>query len=116
MQLPDISLDAIPDPATRQLVGQLMNLIEALVAENTALRAEVQHLRDENARLKGGSGKPDVMLSDTAPPMSSSRIWWFHRGGDQIEDRMTDHRSRLYLLRKSPLSFSSVWYSWAKAS
>jgi len=60
MQLPDINLDTIPDPATRQLVGQLLNLIEAQVAENTALRAEVQQLRDENARLKGGSGKPDI--------------------------------------------------------
>ena len=60
MQIPDVTLDAIPDPATRQLVGQLLNLIETLAAENAALRVEVHHLRDENARLKGGSAKPDV--------------------------------------------------------
>jgi len=73
MQLPDINLDAIPDPATRQLVGQLLNLIEALVAENTALRVEVQQLRDENARLKGGSGKPDIKppVPPAAPDHSS---------------------------------------------
>ncbi len=67
MQIPDVNLDAITDPATRQVIGQLLNLIETLVAENQALRAENQQLRDENARLKGGSGKPDVK-----PPTSST--------------------------------------------
>ncbi len=73
MQIPDITLDAIPAPATRQFAGQLLNLIEALVAENTALRAEVQQLRDENARLKGGSAKPEFTppVPPTAPDHSS---------------------------------------------
>ncbi len=53
MQLPAIDLDAISDPATRQVIVQLLNIIEALAAENAALRAENQQLRDENARLKG---------------------------------------------------------------
>ena len=30
----------------------MLNIIEALAAENAALRLEVQQLRDENARLK----------------------------------------------------------------
>jgi len=60
MQFPDVNLDAIIDPAARQVIGQLLNLIETLSAENQALRAETQQLRDELARLKGGSGKPDV--------------------------------------------------------
>ena len=68
MQIPDINLDAIPDPATRQLVEQLLNLIETLAADNAALQVEVQHLRDENARLKGGSAKPDV--KPNVPPVS----------------------------------------------
>ena len=66
MQIPDVNLDAITDPAARQVIGQLLNLIETLVAENQALRAENQHLRDENARLRGGSGKPDIK-PPTAP-------------------------------------------------
>lgn len=70
MQIPDVNLDAIPDPATRHLVGQLLNLIEALAAENVALRVEVQQLRDENARLKGGSGKPEI--KPPVPPAPSN--------------------------------------------
>ncbi len=59
MQIPDINLDAIIDPATRQVVGQLLNLIALLSAENQTLRVANQQLRDALARLKGGSGKPD---------------------------------------------------------
>ncbi len=60
MELPDINLETITDPATRHLIGQLLNAIEALQADIANLRVENQQLRDENARLKGGSGKPDV--------------------------------------------------------
>ena len=72
MQLPDVNLERISDPATREVVQQLLNIIEALVAENAALRLEVQQLRDENARLKGGSGKPDIKPSVKPPPTDHS--------------------------------------------
>jgi len=72
MQLPDVNLDAISDPATREVVQQLLNLIEQLAAENAALRLEVQQLRDENARLKGGSGKPDIKPSVPPPANNHS--------------------------------------------
>ena len=68
MQIPDVNLDAITDPAARQVIAHLLNLIETLAAENQALRAENQQLRDELARLKGGSGKPDVKPPTPAPP------------------------------------------------
>jgi len=60
MQIPDVNLDTITDAAARHLIGQLLNLIETLAAENQALCVENQQLRDELARLKGGSGKPSV--------------------------------------------------------
>jgi Transposase IS66 family len=60
MQIPDISLPSTPDPARGQAFAQLLNLVEALVAENQAHRAENQRLRDEIARLKGSSPKPDI--------------------------------------------------------
>lgn len=47
MQLPDVNLDAISDPAARQLIGQLLNLIETLTTENASLRDELQQVRDE---------------------------------------------------------------------
>lgn len=66
MQIPDINPATIPDLATRQIVIQLLNLLELLAAENAALRVENQNLRDEIARLKGRSGKPD--LKPPTPP------------------------------------------------
>jgi hypothetical protein len=73
MQIPDVNLDTITDPAAREVIGQLLNLIETLVADMQALRAENQLLRDENARLKGGSAKPDVKPpTPPAPPPDHS--------------------------------------------
>lgn len=70
MQIPDINPEHIPDLATRQVVIQLLNVIETLAAENAALRGEIQNLRDENARLKGRSGTPDIKppMPPTPPP------------------------------------------------
>jgi Transposase IS66 family len=74
MQIPDINLDAITDPAARQMISQLLNLLETLSADNQALRVENQHLRDELARLNGGSGKPEVKPATppARPPDHSS--------------------------------------------
>jgi Transposase IS66 family len=69
MNLPDINLETITDPATRHLIGQLLNVIEALQADIAKLQVENQQLRDENARLKGGSGKPDI--KPPIPPAST---------------------------------------------
>lgn len=72
MQLPDVKLETIADPATRQIVAELLNAIETLAAENAALRVDVQRLRDDNARLKGGSPKPDVKAPTSPPPPDHS--------------------------------------------
>lgn len=72
MQLPDTNVDAISDLDLREAVRQLLNVIEAQAAEIAALRAENQQLRDENARLKGGSGKPNIKPSVPPPADHSS--------------------------------------------
>lgn len=72
MQLPDINLSAIADPAARAVITQLLAIIEAQHAELVRLRTENQPLRDENARLKGGSGRPDVRPPPSPPPANRS--------------------------------------------
>ena len=51
-------LSSIADEKARQGFRLLLNLVEQLVAENRALREEVQRLKDEINRLKGEQGKP----------------------------------------------------------
>ena len=47
----------------RQAVVLLLNLVEELKQETLAQRVEIQRLRDENNRLKGEQGKPDIKPS-----------------------------------------------------
>ena len=42
------------------LFKRMLNLIEHIAAENEELKGKVQELRDENNRLKGEQGKPDI--------------------------------------------------------
>ena len=50
----------IADEGVRQTVELLLNLIEQLNVKNKKLEEEIQKLRDENNRLKGEQGKPDI--------------------------------------------------------
>jgi hypothetical protein len=56
----------------RQAIVLLMNLVEELKQENIAQRADIQRLRDENNRLKGEQGKPDIKPSKPRPQDHSS--------------------------------------------
>ena len=60
MPIPDINPDTMTDLVARQIVIQLLNLIEAQAADIAALRAEVQQLYDEVAerRTRTPRGKP----------------------------------------------------------
>jgi hypothetical protein len=48
---------------SRQAIISLLNLVEELALENRDQRDEIQRLRDENNRLKGEQGKPQVKPS-----------------------------------------------------
>jgi FtsZ-binding cell division protein ZapB len=63
-----LDLSAIQDPAARQAIGLLLNLVEELRQDNRALRDENQRLRDENQRLKGEQGKPAIKPNRATPP------------------------------------------------
>ncbi len=58
--LADFDPTQIQDEGARQAIIGLLNLVEELKRENSALREEVQRLRDENNHLKGEQGKPRV--------------------------------------------------------
>ena len=66
--LEDIDLSSIQDENARQLISRLLNLIEALSAENRDAQAENQRLRDEINRLKGEQGKPKIKANTPKPP------------------------------------------------
>ena len=55
-----LDLASIEDVGARQAIRALLSLVEELVAENRALRTELAEVKDELARLKGGSGRPKV--------------------------------------------------------
>lgn len=58
--LEDLDLAGL-DPAARQLVERLLNLVEQLSAELAAVKAENQRLRDETNRLKGEQATPRIL-------------------------------------------------------
>jgi hypothetical protein len=66
--LETIDLSNIQDENARQLIVQLLNLIEAQSADLRDAQAEIQSLRDEINRLKGEQGKPKIKGNKAKPP------------------------------------------------
>lgn len=57
----DFDLESLNlSPEAREVVIELMNIVEEVTSENRDLRAKVQQLRDENNRLKGEQAKPNI--------------------------------------------------------
>ncbi|MDQ2997133.1 MAG: transposase [Chloroflexota bacterium] len=65
--LDDLDLTGIQDERARALIVRLLNLIEDLSADLHTAQEKIQRLRDENNRLKGDQGKPDIK-PNTPPP------------------------------------------------
>jgi hypothetical protein len=66
--LEDLDLNSITDDRARQLVQQLLNLLEDVMADLRAAQAEIQRLRDEINRLKGEQGRPKTQSNTPQPP------------------------------------------------
>jgi FtsZ-binding cell division protein ZapB len=68
MFLENFDMQSIQDvEQARRAIVMLFNLLEDLTSENRNLQAEVQRLRDENNRLKGEQGKPDITPNTRQP-------------------------------------------------
>jgi hypothetical protein len=65
--LENLDLSNIQDENARQLIVQLLNLVEAVSADLRDAQAEIQRLRDENNRLKGEQGKPKIKANTAKP-------------------------------------------------
>jgi hypothetical protein len=61
-----LDLATSEDVGAREALQALSNLVEELVAEVQALRAELAQVKDENARLKGGQGRPKIRSGKSA--------------------------------------------------
>ncbi|MGA7874087.1 MAG: transposase [Desulfoferrobacter sp.] len=68
MLLDNLDLNAIQDENARELIRQLLNLVEKLSADLRDAQVEIQRLRDEVNRLKGEQGKPNIKGNSPKPP------------------------------------------------
>jgi hypothetical protein len=68
--LEDLDLNSIADDRARELVRQLLNLLEDVMADQRGAHAENQRLRDEINRLKGEPGRPRIKSNQ--PQLSST--------------------------------------------
>jgi Transposase IS66 family len=67
--LEDLDLNSITDERARELVRQLLNLLEAVMADLRVAQVENQRLRDEINRLKGEQGRPTIPPNTPPPPL-----------------------------------------------
>jgi hypothetical protein len=68
--LENLDLNTIKDENARELIRQLLNLVEKLSADLRDAQIEIQRLRDEVNRLKGEQGKPKIK-GNTPKPTSN---------------------------------------------
>ncbi len=64
----DLDLCSLADERARQLVQQLLNVLEDVMADLRAAQAENQRLRDALNRLKGEQGAPAIKANTPPPP------------------------------------------------
>ena len=70
--LEDFDPTTIEDEGLRQVFISLMNLVEQLSVKVAQQAEEIQRLRDENNRLKGEQGKPNIKPNTKANVSLSS--------------------------------------------
>ena len=90
--------NSIEDQTVRQVVLSLMNLVENLYAKVQEQAEEIQRLRDENNRLKGEQGKPNIKANKPAPDLYHLKLSWKEK---MRQDRNTTFES--VAIRECPI-------------
>jgi len=90
--LEDLDLNSIADDRARELVRQLLSLLEGVMADLRAAQAEIQRLHDEINRLKGEQGQPTIK-PNTPQPLPKDHSSEQERRTPQTwsKGRKTDH-------------------------
>src|SRR5881296_366867 len=89
--LEDLDLNSIADDRARELVRQLLNLLEDVMADLRVAQAENQRLRDEINRLKGEQGAPAIKPNTPQPlPKNHSSEQERRKPKTWSKDRKTD--------------------------
>jgi len=116
--LENIELSAIQDENARKLVRILLNEIEELSAQLRDARIEIQQLRDENARLKGEQGKPDIKGNVARPAADHSsekeRKKPRERHKKDKKDRTEPTREEIAKVKKEILPADAVFQGYEK--
>jgi hypothetical protein len=110
-----LDLEQFTDPAVRQVLRLLLNVIEDLQRQNVELRAELQRQRDEINRLKGEQGKPDITgnTPPPAPPTDYSSERERRKPAKWVKgrrnDRLTIHREQRLSVDRTALPADAVF-------
>lgn len=87
--LEGIDLSQIRDERARELIIRLLNLVEQLSGDLREAQQEIQRLRDEIARHKGGQGKPNIK-PNAAPGKRNYSSEKERNGGTKAKDPETE--------------------------
>lgn len=88
--LDTLDLTSIPDERSRDLIRQLLNLIETLSSDLRTAQADNQRLRDEINHLKGEHGKPTIKANTPKAPSQHSSEPERHQPTERVKRAKRD--------------------------
>lgn len=88
--LDTLDLASIPDERSRDLIRQLLNLIETLSSDLRTAQADNQRLRDEINHLKGEHGKPTIKANTPKAPSQHSSERERHQPTERVKRAKRD--------------------------
>jgi regulator of replication initiation timing len=95
-------------PSLRSLIILLLNKIEELSEEVAVLKIENQKLRDENNRLKGEQGKPDIRPQTCSKDFSSEEERKDPLNKNQKKSKAKNHKITVNRTQRCPVDKSQL--------